>query len=50
MKKKKYFKIYGLSGTYILTEKEFERALDRENRGVKGEIIKEQDYIKHIKL
>lgn len=39
-----YFRIIGENGTYILTKEEMDLALDRENEGVKGEVLSEQQY------
>jgi hypothetical protein len=38
----------GKHGTYIFTKKELERALDRENFGVKGEILPEGNFAEII--
>jgi len=40
----KYIRVKGISGTYLFTENELDRALDRENQGVIGDIEEEQDY------
>ena len=42
--KEKYYRIKGKYGTYILTEKEMNKAIDRENSGIKEKIHKEKDY------
>jgi len=34
----------GKHGTYVFTKKELERALDRENFGVKGEVLPEGNF------
>lgn len=39
-----YYRIQGENGVYILTQQEIDRALDRENEGVAGEVKTEQEY------
>jgi hypothetical protein len=39
-----YYRIMGKHGIYIFTKKELERALDRENFGVKGEVLPEGNF------
>jgi len=39
-----YYRIMGKHGTYVFTKKELERALDRENFGVKGEVLPEGNF------
>lgn len=41
---KRYYKIKGKYGSYILTEKEINRAIDRDLKGVIGEILTEKKY------
>jgi hypothetical protein len=38
----------GKHGTYVFTKKELERALDRENFGVKGEVLPEGNFAEII--
>lgn len=38
----KYYRIKSRTGVYILTAKEMDRALDRENNGVTGDVIGEK--------
>jgi hypothetical protein len=38
----------GQHGTYVFTRKELERALDRENFGVKGEVLSEGNFAEVI--
>lgn len=38
----KYYQIIGKNGVYLFTEKELKKALDRENTGVSGKILKEK--------
>ena len=39
-----YYRVMGEYGVYLLTEKEMDRALQRENAGVLGQILEESDY------
>jgi len=43
-----YYRIMGQHGTYVFTRKELERALDRENFGVKGEVLSEGNFAEVI--
>ena len=45
MDKETYYRVRGENGVYPLTRKEFERAIDRENDGVDGEILAENEYL-----
>ena len=37
-------RIIGEYGTYVLTQAEMDKAIDRENNGVQEEVKSEQDY------
>ena len=41
---KQFIRVYGENGVYLFTEEELEQGLDRENEGVKGEIIEEKNF------
>lgn len=41
---KKYYRIFGKCGVYLLTPREIDVALNRENQGVAGEILAENHY------
>ncbi len=45
MKKEKYYRIKGEWGVYILSQKEMDIALDRENEGIPSEVLNEVEYV-----
>lgn len=44
MENETYYRVKGKFGVYLLTRQEMEYAIDRENDGVDGIILKESDY------
>ena len=38
-----YIRVRGKNGVYLFTREEFERATDRENEGVSGDIYEENE-------